>query len=309
MTDAPHAVRAHDVGAPHPFVTAALVAIAVVTVSLAAIFVKWADAPASTIAFWRNAIGALCLLPFAFPRRRELPKGRALALLPLAGVALALHFAWWIASLSHTSVAASVVLVCTQPIFVAVLARVVLGERVSLTTALGIAIALLGAVCIGAESLVVDDGAAAHPRALFGNLLALAGAVAIAVYVLLGRRSRTTDGVPLVPYTFVVYASAAATLLVVALAFGDAITGFDDQTWMAIVALALLPQLLGHTIFNWALKYVRAAVLSSTILLEPVIASALAWAIFDERPGTMVLVGGGVVLGGLVVVLLGRERG
>jgi drug/metabolite transporter (DMT)-like permease len=293
---------------PSPLLLGALVAVAVVTVSLAAIFVKFADAPPTAIAFWRNAIGGLCLLPFAFSRRRELPRGRALALLPLAGVMLGLHFALWIASLSYTTVAASVVLVCTQPIFVALFAFVLFKERVSIVTLTGIVVAVLGAVCIGGEDFFAPNAARALPDAWWGNVLAILGAVAIAIYVLLGRRSRTTDAVPLVVYTFVVYASAAAFLLVLVLAFAEPLVGYTSTTWAAIVALALLPQLLGHTLFNWALRYVNASILSSTILLEPVIATALAWAILDESPTVWTLAGGAVVIAGLIVVIAGKNR-
>jgi drug/metabolite transporter (DMT)-like permease len=305
----------HGERAPSPLLLGALVALAVVTVSLAAIFVRQADAPAVTISFWRNAIGALALLPFAFARRHELPHGRAFVLLPLAGLTLALHFALWIASLAYTTVAASVVLVCTQPVFVALFAFLLLRERISSMTAAGIAIAICGAVIIGGEDLLAPlmggvsvDAGPPRPDAWWGNVLALLGAVAVAAYVLLGRRSRTTDGVPLVVYTFVVYASAALVLLVMALAFGDPLVGFSDDTWVAIGALALLPQLLGHTLLNWALRYVRASILSSTILFEPVIATVLAWMVLDEVPSAWTIGGGVVVLAGLVVVMAGRNR-
>lgn len=273
---------------------------AVGAVSAAAIFIRLAGAPALSVAFHRNALAVALLLPVVLLRREPFPRGRALWLTLASGVALAFHFGLWIESLSHTSVAASVVLVCTQPIFVAVLARFVLKERTSRLALAGIGVAFAGTVVIALDE---SSGGAA----LLGNLLALAGSVAVAVYVLIGRAVRAS-GTGLLPYAVVVYATAAACLLVACVAFDAPLTGFSDETWLWIAAVTLGPQILGHTIFNWALKHVQASLLSGTILAEPVVSTLLAWVVLAEVPGRYTVAGGGVVLAGLALLIRGRER-
>jgi len=274
------------------------VATAVAAVSAAAIFIRLANAPSLAISFWRCAIAAAVIGPIAIFGRAPFPRGRALVDAMLAGVALAFHFALWIASLSYTSVAASVVLVCTQPVFVTVFAWVWLDEKTSRLAQAGIAVAFVGSVLIGLDA---EGGSAA----LSGNLLATGGAIAVSVYVLLGRRVRA-GGVGLLPYTATVYGTSALVLGATALVAGVPLHGFGANAWTFIVATALIPQLLGHTLFNWALGYVAAPVLSSTILAEPVVSSLLALVILDEVPGALTTAGGLVVLGGLALVQRGE---
>ena len=188
------------------------VAVGVLAVSAAAIFIRLADAPAVAVAFWRCALGAAILLPPAVVRRERFPRGKSLYIGLASGAALGAHFGFWISSLDYTSVAASVVLVSTQPVFVAILAYLLFGERTSPLSLAGILFALAGTAVIASDDSV---GSAA----LFGNALALVGAVAVAVYVLIGRSSRTR-GVGVLPYSIVVYTAAALTLLPVALLFG-----------------------------------------------------------------------------------------
>jgi drug/metabolite transporter (DMT)-like permease len=275
------------------------VGIAVLAVSASAIFIRLADAPALAVAFWRNAMAVAVLLPVALLRREAFPQGRALLLAVAAGLALALHFGLWITSLEHTSVAASVVLVCTQPIFVALLARLFLKEHTSAAGLLGIGVAFFGAALIALDATVFAS-------APLGNALALGGALMVALYVLLGRRVRS-EGVAVLPYAVVVYATACVGLLPTAMYSGAPLWGYDERTWLWLLAIAVGPQILGHTIFNWALRYMKAALLSGTILLEPVVSTLLAWWILAERPGSQTLAGGLVVLGGLALLLRGRE--
>jgi drug/metabolite transporter (DMT)-like permease len=213
-------------------------------------------------------------------------------------VALGAHFGFWISSLDYTSVAASVVLVSTQPVFVAVLAYLLFGERTTPLSFLGIIVAIAGTAVIALDRTV---GSAA----LYGNVLALIGAVTVAVYVLIGRSSRT-GGVGVLPYSIVVYSSAAATLLPVALILDIRLWGYSGETWFWLAAITVGPQLMGHTVFNWALRYVEASIISGTILAEPVIAALLAWLVLSERPGPLSLLGGAVVLAGLYFLLKGR---
>ncbi len=273
------------------------VAVGVLAVSAAAIFIRLADAPALAVAFWRSALGVLVLLPFALYRRDAFPRGQALAGGIASGVALGAHFGFWISSLDYTSVAASVVLVCTQPVFVAILAYLVFGERTSPLSFLGILVALAGTVVISSDGSV---GSATF----LGNALAVIGAITVAVYVLIGRSLRTT-GVGVLPYSIVVYSSAAATLLPAALYSGAPLWGYSGETWFWLGTITLGPQILGHTVFNWALRYVEASIISGTILAEPVVSALLAWLILSERPGLPTLLGGVVVLAGLFLLLRG----
>jgi drug/metabolite transporter (DMT)-like permease len=239
------------------------------------------------------------LLPPALARKDSFPKGRALYAGIASGVALGAHFGFWISSLDYTSVAASVVLVSTQPVFVAVLAYLLFGERTSPQSFLGILIAIAGTAVIAFDRTV---GSAA----LWGNVLALIGAVTVAVYVLIGRSSRT-GGIGVLPYSVVVYAAAAATLLPVAVILDVRLWGYSGGTWFWLAAITLGPQLMGHTVFNWALRYVEASIISGTILAEPVVAALLAWLVLSERPGLLTIVGGIVVLAGLYFLLKGRS--
>jgi len=271
----------------------------VLAVSAAAIFIRLAEAPAIAVAFWRCALGAALLLPPALVRRERFPRGQDLWVGIASGVALGAHFGFWISSLDHTSVAASVVLVSTQPVFVAILAYLIFGERTSPLSFAGILAALVGTAVIAGDDSV---GSAA----LLGNALALAGAVTVAVYVLIGRSART-GGIGVLPYSVVVYSAAALALLPVALVLDVRLWGYSGETWFWLWAITLGPQLMGHTVFNWALRYVEASVISGTILAEPVISALLAWLILAEKPGLPTILGGCVVLLGLFFLLRGRR--
>ena len=275
------------------------VAVGVLAVSAAAILIRLAEAPAIGVAFWRCALGAALLLPPALMRRERFPRGRDLYVGVASGVALGAHFGFWISSLDHTSVAASVVLVSTQPVFVAILAYLLFGERTSPLSFAGILAALAGTAVIAGDDSV---GSAA----LLGNALALVGAVTIAIYVLIGRSSRT-GGIGVLPYSVVVYSAAALALLPVALLLEVRLWGYSGETWLWLWAITLGPQIMGHTVFNWALRYVEASVISGTILAEPVVSALLAWLILSEKPGVATVVGGAVVLSGLFLLLRGRR--
>jgi drug/metabolite transporter (DMT)-like permease len=273
------------------------VAVGVLAVSAAAIFIRLAEAPAVAIAFWRCALGAAILLPLAIVRRDKFPRGRTLYVGIASGVALGAHFGFWISSLDYTSVAASVVLVSTQPVFVAILAYMLFGERTSPLSFAGILVALAG------TTVIAGDGSVGS-AAILGNALALVGAVTVAVYVLIGRSSRT-GGVGVLPYSIVVYSAAALTLLPVTLLLGAQLWGYSGETWFWLWAITLGPQIMGHTVFNWALRYVEASIVSGTILAEPVISALLAWLILSEKPGLPTILGGIVVLVGLFMLLRG----
>ena len=269
-------------------------------VSAAAILIRLADAPAIAVAFWRCFLGVLVLLPFAIIRREAIPRGRTLRIALAAGVALGAHFGFWISSLDYTSVAASVVLVTTQPVFVAILAYLLFGERTSPTSLIGILLAISG------TGIIAQDGSVGS-AAFLGNALALAGAIMVAVYLLVGRSVRS-GGVGVLPYVITVYSSASVTLFLVSLVSSTPLWGYSGETWFWLWCITLGPQLMGHTVFNWALRYVEASILAGTILAEPVVAAILAWLVLSEKPGLATILGGLIILSGLYLLLRGRPK-
>jgi drug/metabolite transporter (DMT)-like permease len=278
-----------------------LLVIGVVAVGFAAIFIRYADAPSLSIAFYRNAFAAAVLLPLAIARHPGEIRGlsrRQVGIAALSGVFLALHFATWISSLALTTVAASVVLVTSAPIFTAAAGRLFFGERVDRRVMMGILLALAGTVVITGGDLRLSG------RAALGDLLALAGAVAGAGYFMAGRRLRPS--MSLLTYVGLVYAICAALLFVIVLAAGDPLGGFDAQTWWMLVLLALVPQILGHTTFNYLLADLDATVVAVAVMGEPVVSALLAVAFFGEVPPWTAVAGGLVLLGGIYVALTDR---
>jgi drug/metabolite transporter (DMT)-like permease len=270
-----------------------LLALGVVAISCAAVLVRLADAPPLAVAAFRLLLASLVLLPVGLAWVRgemvRLLRGDW-RLLILAGVLLALHFVLWIASLSHTTVASSVVLVTATPLFVALASWILFGERLRRATFGGIATSLVGALLIGYAG--VRHGGSA----LSGNLLAVLAAVAMAGYLLIGRRMRRGAG--LLAYSTVVFAVAALVLLSAVAISGTSLTGYSAATYGAVLALALVPQLIGHMSLNWALRFLPATMVTVAILGEPVGATTLAWVVLGEAPG-------GIEVLGAVLMLLG----
>jgi drug/metabolite transporter (DMT)-like permease len=281
----------------------ALIALAVTAVSTSAPLIREASAPALAVAFWRNALAVAVLVPVAVlaPRtRREVgalaPRQRSLAL--GAGLLLAAHFATWVPSLSFTTVASSVALVATQPVWAALIARL-RGQHVPLQAWAGIAVAVAGAVVLTGVDLAIST------RALFGDALALAGGVLAAGYVTVGAEVRRSTSTTV--YTLICYSTAGALLLGACLAGGQPVSGYDGHTWAVLAGLTAGPQLLGHTVVNRVLRTTSPTVVSVAILFEIVGATFLAWVLFGETPPAgaypaAVLIAAGVVL----VVLAGR---
>ena len=283
----------------------AVLAVAIVAVSTSAILVRLSEAPSLVKAFYRVLFTTLFVLPFAGRYRDDFGRiqRRDLLIALITGVALAIHFAAWFESLEWTSVAASVTLVQIQPIFVAVGAWAFLDERIGARTIGGILVALVGATILSGASLFGEGVVGADP--LFGNMLATVGAVMAAGYVLAGRSLR--QRLPLVPYALVVYSAAAAALLAFAVADGAALSGYPPREWALFVAMAVGPGLLGHTLINWALKYVESSVVSVSLLGEPVGSAMLALLIFTEVPGVATIIGGSIVLVGIFVTARARR--
>jgi len=288
-------------------------AIGILAVSTASILIRYAqDEVASiVIAAYRLSIAALLLAPLAVLRHRgtiSALSSRQLGLGVLAGVFLAVHFATWIKSLEYTTVVSSVVLVTTTPLWVALAAPLTIKEPITRKTALGLVLALFGTLMIGlADACRFSGGALVCPplsdflgqEAFLGDLLALAGAWTAAGYVIIGRRLR--ERLSLVPYIFIVYGMAAVVLVGFVLASGSAVVGFSAETFLYLVLLAVIPQLIGHSTFNWALGYLPASFVAITLLGEPIGSSLLAFALLGEVPSTGVVIGGVLILGGIAI--------
>lgn len=276
-----------------------LLALGVVAISCAAVLVRLAEAPPLAVAAFRMLAASVLLLPVGLLRAgdemRHLLRSQW-RLLALAGVLLALHFSLWISSLSHTSVASSVVLVTTTPLFVALASWALFRERLRKATFAGIAISLAGALFIGYAGL--DRGGAA----LSGNLLALAAAMAMAGYLLVGRRLRRSAG--LLAYSSVVFSVAALVLLFAAIISGTPFRGYTGTTYIAMLALALVPQLVGHMSLNWALRFLPATMVTVAVLGEPVGASFLAWTALGEPPTELEVAGGVLMMAGIAFAFL-----
>ena len=283
-------------------------AVAVAAVSTGAVLVRLSAAPASVAAFYRVLFTTLPLVPVALWRYRGAfaRMGRHdLGVAALSGVALAVHFAAWFQSLAWTSVAASVTLVQSQPVFVAVGSWLALDERLGRRTAFGVAVAVAGMVAMSAGDLF--GGTAVGPAPLLGNGLALLGALAAAGYVLAGRSLRRR--VALVPYVVVVYGVCTVALSLVVLAEGAPLAGYPAREWLLFAALAAGPGLLGHTLVNWALGYLRASVVAVSLLGEPVGATLLALLVLAEAPTPATVGGGAVVLIGIALAASARSAG
>jgi drug/metabolite transporter (DMT)-like permease len=291
---------------PEPLALAA-VALAVCATASAAPLIAFAAVPGLALAFWRNAIGVGVIGPAALVRRRDelrtlapagarSVEGRYSA---LAGLALSAHFAAWVPSAQLTTVAASTALVATQPVWQALIA---LGQRrrPAPATWLGTGIAVAGAVLATGADIAVSG------RAVAGDLLAACGAVAGAVYTALGERTRAA--VSTTSYTTICYGVCAILLLVVCLAGGVPTAGFAAASWLAILGLAAGPQLLGHSMFNYALRRIPATTVSVTMLLEVPGAALLAWVWLGQAPRPAALPGLALLLAGVAVVILGGQR-
>lgn len=261
--------------------------------------------PPLTIAAGRIALAALILTPIAWGRSgREIRQisRRDLILALAAGAFLSAHFATWISSLAYTSVASSTALVTTNPIWVALATWLIFRERLGLGTWLGVMLTVGGSLLIGLS----DSGGGGGSAPLLGDLLALAGAITVSGYFLIGRKLRAR--VALLPYIWLVYSASAVGLLVIMALSGQSLLGLPPAGYLLILGLALGPQLLGHTAFNWAIKYLSPTLVTVAILGEPIGSAALALAIFQQPLQPLQLLGGAVLLVGIAVASLAERH-
>ena len=276
----------------------ALLGVAVLAVSTSGPLIRYAAAPALAIAMWRNALALPVLAIPAWRARR--PTRREARLIGLSGLFLAAHFATWVPSLSYTTVASSVALVATQPVWAALIARA-RGEHVHRQVWVGIGVALVGVLVLSGVDLSIS------PRALFGDLLAMLGGVFAAAYVSVGSEVRRSVGTAV--YTTGSYGVASALLLLACLVSGRPLAGFSTATWLAIAALVVGPQLLGHTLVNTVLRSITATAVSVAILFEVVGATVIAALWFGETPPLAAVPAGLLIFSGIIVVIrAGRRR-
>jgi drug/metabolite transporter (DMT)-like permease len=277
---------------------------AILALAFASIFITRLDragVPPVTIAFFRMALAACLLLPAALIFKwREIRSLAAsdLWLLALGGLFLALHFGAWITSLKYIPIATSVVLVNSHPIFVVLASHLFLGERPTRWQLAGIGTGLAGMLIISYEGV---EGAR---FALAGYGLAVAGALAIVGYFIIGRKVRAR--VSLLAYVAPLYAICAAILLVWAVTAGSRLYPYDSTAWFYFAMLAVVPTILGHTVFNWAIKHVRPTAISVAFLGEPVVAGMLAFVFFGQQPPLSTFIGGAFVLAGVYLTTAKR---
>ena len=274
----------------------------VLAVSTGAIFARLAEAPALVIAAYRLGLASVILAPIAWWQARDellslRKKDYLLAI--LAGLFLALHFGTWISSLDYTSVANSVVLVNTNPLWVGVLTPLISKDRLTLLTKLGIVISVMGGVIIGAGDFVAGG------QALWGDFLALLGSICAALYLLLGRNLRRE--LSLLAYVVLCYGSAAIILWTSVLVLRLPIAGFSMGTYTAFAGMALISQIIGHSSYNWALKWFSASLIAVSLLGEPIGATILAYIIFAEGLTWAKSIGGGLILAGIYLAARGEK--
>lgn len=286
----------------------AILGAGVLIVSTAAIMIRYAHAdgvPSLAIAAWRLALAALLLLPLALARSgaelRSLSRPQWLLALA-SGAFLGAHFASWIISLEYTSVASSVALVTTNPIWIALFSWLILRERLSLRLSMAIALALGGSAAI----FLADEAGGPATQPMLGNTLAVIGSLTVCGYLLIGRKLR--GGMNLLPYITIVYGCAALCLMAAALVAGVKLGGYSPFAWAMLAGLALGPQLLGHSAVNYALRHLSATVIAVAVLGEPIGSTLFAWLFFGETVGLSKLVGMGLLLGGIFLAATAKAR-
>jgi len=272
--------------------------VGVVSVSFAAIFIRLAEAPPLVIAAYRLTIASLVLITLTykktFPSVRRL-SGRDSLLLLLSSFFLALHFALWITSLNYTSIASSVILVTCHPAFVAAFSYFLWHEVLNRLTIGGMVLAFAGMV------LINYSGFGFGSQAILGDVLALIAGFAMGGYLILGRHLK--NRIEIMPYLTMIYTGAAVILVLATASFGYSFTGYSGMTYLWMVLLAIIPQLIGHSSFNLALRLIPVTFVSVAILGEPVGATLLGYLILDEVPAVNELIGGVLILAGIFIVL------
>lgn len=277
----------------HPII---MIVVGVMGISLSSIFVKYSTAPSAVTAAYRLIWTILLMSPMTFGKRAVREElfhvtRRNLLLSCLSGIFLAFHFTLWFESLRHTSVASSTTIVCTEVIWVSIGYALFLKGRMGWRSMLAIAVTLVGSALI---AFADSSAGGAH---LYGDCLSLLAAITVAAYVLLGRVVRAT--VSTTVYTFIVYSSCAAVLLLFCLVQKNSLFGYGPSALIVGLLLAVFSTILGHSIFSWCLKYFSPSFVSASKLCEPVVAAILAGFLFGEAPSVLQFIGGAMILGGV----------
>lgn len=275
------------------------IVIGVISVSLSAIFVKLATADAGVIAFYRMLFSVLIMLPFFLREHRHelhMLSKKDWSFSAIAGIFLAFHFILWFESLNFTSVASSTVLVTMQPLFAFVGTYLFFKEKITGQTLVAGLIAICGSFLIGWGDFRVSGDA------LYGDMLALIACALITGYLLFGQDVR--QRVSLMTYTMIVYSASTITLFFYVLIKGESFGPYSAENWLLFLLLAIVPNLLGHTLFNWAIAYVSTNVISIAILFEPVGAAILAYFIFSETISALQAIGATIILLGITLFVI-----
>lgn len=276
------------------------IVVAILSVSTSSIFIRLSEAPTLVLASYRLGMASLFMTLAAWytgqlPQLKAMNKKESLSM-ALSGFFLFLHFATWITSLSYTTVATSVIIVNTSPLLVALLSYVFLKESLSLKTCSGIILSVVGAFLIGLSNPVEEN--------LTGIFLAFIGAIGLAVYLVIGRNLR--KNLDTFSYVTGVYSVSFMFLLLSSLAFHQSFSGYPAREYILFFLLALIPSSMGHTLYNYCLKYLKAAVVSVSLLGEPICATIMAIIFFGEIPTFHILGGGILVIGGIYLAIKKR---
>jgi drug/metabolite transporter (DMT)-like permease len=286
---------------PQTFANYAIL-IAVVAVSFSAILIRWSDSHPFVIAAYRMGITSLILLPLVLAKYiseiKKIKRNELIFMIAI-GMILALHFGSWIASLEETSVASSVILVTSHPLFVAIVSHYIFREKLQTIGYIGILIAFTGIII-----LTIGDYELGGSN-LKGDVLALIGSIAAGIYILGGRKSRRS--VSLIPYVFIVYSICTICLLAACVAVSAPLYPLPLSEYELFILMAIIPTILGHTFYNYALKYVKAQVISVSLLGEPIGSSILAYILLSEAAPRFTIIGGALILPGIYLAYIGRN--
>ena len=289
--------------ADQPFNPIIILAIGILGVSTGAIFARMADAPALVTAAYRLGLASLILIPLAaWKAGDELRRltSQDIKLAVLSGFFLALHFASWISSLDYTAIANSVVLVNTIPLWVGLLTPIITRDRLTKATIISMIVSVIGGTIIGYGDFATEG------QALLGDFLAVIGAICAAFYLLLGRKLRPK--LSLLAYVAICYGSAALFLWVGVLAMQLPVSGYSTQTIGAFWAMALVSQIIGHSSYNWALKWFSTGLVAVALLGEPIGSTILAYLIFDEGLTWLKFIGGLFILSAIYIAAAGEKN-
>ncbi len=300
-----------DISAPSftkiPLQAYIVITIGVIAVSLASILIKLAQAeaiPSTLIAASRMTIAALVLTPISLSRYRAEIQGlqrNQLTLAAVSGLFLAIHFATWVKSFEYTSVLVGVVLVNTNPLWAAILEFIFLRTKLGRWVLTGLAVGIIGSIIVALPS-----SGSLQFEANTGSLLALIGAVAVAVYFVIGRNLRAT--LSLIPYIWLVYGCSALFLLILVAVTGIPLFGYSLKGYLLLVATALIPQLIGHSSLNFALRYFPASYVGIAAQLEPVLSAIVAFLLFTEIPTGLQIIGSVIILSGVILASIGQTQ-